>query len=123
MPAEAGIDESGGIPDRLIAQARQMGLDGYALPAEYGGLGLPVTQQVPVAIGLGYAAPAFSLAAAAGFRRSGGVVRGHRARRRLRARGPDSRWLRYIRGIPVERLYRDVGCSGSARAPARSSNS
>jgi acyl-CoA dehydrogenase len=59
MPAGAGIDESGEIPDRLIAQAKQMGLDGCALPTGYGGLGLPVTQQVRVANELGCAAPAF----------------------------------------------------------------
>jgi len=59
LPAEAGIDETDQIPDRLIAQAKEMGLYGYALPAEYGGLGLSVTQQVQVAIELGYASPAF----------------------------------------------------------------
>ncbi|HEY2278423.1 MAG TPA: acyl-CoA dehydrogenase family protein, partial [Streptosporangiaceae bacterium] len=45
MPAEAGIDESDEIPARLIAQAKEMGLYGYALPSEYGGLGLSVRQQ------------------------------------------------------------------------------
>jgi acyl-CoA dehydrogenase len=59
LPAEAGIDETDEIPDRLITQAKEMGLYGYALPAEYGGLGLSVTQQVRVAIELGYASPAF----------------------------------------------------------------
>jgi acyl-CoA dehydrogenase len=59
LPAEAGIDETDEIPDRLIAQAKEMGLYGYALPAEYGGLGLSVTQQVQVAIELGYTSPAF----------------------------------------------------------------
>jgi acyl-CoA dehydrogenase len=59
MPAEAGIDESDAIPPRLIAQAKEMGLYGYALPAEYGGLGLSVEQQVRVTIELGYACPAF----------------------------------------------------------------
>jgi acyl-CoA dehydrogenase len=59
LPAEAGIDETDEIPARLIAQAKEMGLYGYALPAEYGGLGLSVTQQVRVAIELGYASPAF----------------------------------------------------------------
>ena len=42
MPAEAGIDETDEIPARLITQAKEMGLYGYALPAEYGGLGLSV---------------------------------------------------------------------------------
>ncbi len=59
MPAEAGIDESDEIPARLIAQAKEMGLYGYALPAEFGGLGLSVEQQVRVTIELGYACPAF----------------------------------------------------------------
>jgi acyl-CoA dehydrogenase len=59
MPAEAGIDESDEIPGRLIAQAKEMGLYGYALPAEFGGLGLSVRQQVLVTIELGYTSPAF----------------------------------------------------------------
>jgi acyl-CoA dehydrogenase len=59
MPAEAGIDSSDEIPPRLIAQAKEMGLYGYALPAEYGGLGLSVEQQVRVTIELGYTCPAF----------------------------------------------------------------
>ncbi len=59
MPAEAGIDESDEIPVRLIEQAKEMGLYGYALPTEYGGLGLSVEQQVRVAIELGYTSPAF----------------------------------------------------------------
>jgi acyl-CoA dehydrogenase len=59
MPAEAGIDESDEIPARLIAQAKEMGLYGYALPVEYGGLGLSVEQQVRVTIELGYTCPAF----------------------------------------------------------------
>jgi len=59
MPAEAGIDESDEIPARLITQAKEMGLYGYALPTEYGGLGLSVEQQVRVTIELGYTCPAF----------------------------------------------------------------
>jgi len=59
MPAEAGIDESDEIPARLIEQAKEIGLYGYALPIEYGGLGLSVEQQVRVAIELGYTSPAF----------------------------------------------------------------
>ena len=59
MPAEAGIDETDEIPARLIAQAKEMGLYGYALPVSCGGLGLSVSQQVLVTIELGYASPAF----------------------------------------------------------------
>jgi acyl-CoA dehydrogenase len=59
MPAEADIDASDEIPARLIAQAKEMGLYGYALPTDYGGLGLSVEQQVRVGIELGYTSPAF----------------------------------------------------------------
>ena len=59
MPAEAGIDYSDEIPAELIAQAKEMGLYGYALPTEFGGLGLSVEQQVRVTIELGYTSPAF----------------------------------------------------------------
>ena len=59
MPAEADIDEHDEIPPRLIAQAKEMGLYGYALPGQYGGLGLSVEQQVRVTIELGYTSPAF----------------------------------------------------------------
>jgi acyl-CoA dehydrogenase len=59
MPAEAGIDETDEIPSRLIAQAKEMGLYGYALPSEFGGLGLSVRQQVLLTIELGYTSPAF----------------------------------------------------------------
>jgi acyl-CoA dehydrogenase len=59
MPAEAGIDESDEVPVHLIQQAKEMGLYGYAIPAEYGGLGLSVPQQVRLTIELGYTSPAF----------------------------------------------------------------
>ena len=59
MPAEAGIDESDEIPGRLITQAKEMGLYGYALPGEFGGLGLSVEQQVLLTMELGYTSPAF----------------------------------------------------------------
>jgi acyl-CoA dehydrogenase len=59
MPAEAGIDESDEVPAPLIQQAKEIGLYGYAIPAEYGGLGLSVPQQVRLTIELGYTSPAF----------------------------------------------------------------
>ncbi len=59
MPAEAGIDESDQVPAHLIQQAKEIGLYGYAIPAEYGGLGLSVPQQVRLTIELGYTSPAF----------------------------------------------------------------
>jgi acyl-CoA dehydrogenase len=59
MPLEAQIDETDEIPARIISQAKEMGLYGYALPAEYGGLGLSVGQQVRLTMELGYTSPAF----------------------------------------------------------------
>src|ERR1700683_1510189 len=59
MPAEAGIDESDEVPAPLIQQAKEMGLYGYAIPAEDGGPGRPVPQQVRLTIELGYTSPAF----------------------------------------------------------------
>src|SRR5260370_19554110 len=57
MPAEASIDESDEIPARLITQAKEMGLYGYALPAEYGGLCLSVEQQGRLTLEVGYTRP------------------------------------------------------------------
>ena len=37
LPAEAGIDETDEIPARLITQAKEMGLYGYALPTSTAG--------------------------------------------------------------------------------------
>ncbi len=59
VPLEARIDEDDEIPATLIAQAKTMGLYGYALPERYGGLGLDVPQQVRLGFELGYTCPAF----------------------------------------------------------------
>ena len=42
------------IPDDLRKQAAEMGLFGYAIPQEWGGLGLDLVQEVDVAMELGY---------------------------------------------------------------------
>jgi acyl-CoA dehydrogenase len=59
LPVEARIDAEDEIPARLVIRAKALGLYGYALPAEYGGLGLSVEQQVGLAVELGYGCPAF----------------------------------------------------------------
>jgi acyl-CoA dehydrogenase len=59
LPREAEIDESDQMPDELRAKAAEMGLFGFALPEEYGGLGLTMAQEVDLVIELCYAAPAF----------------------------------------------------------------
>lgn len=54
VPRESEISESDQIPDDLREHARQMGLFGYAIPQEWGGLGLDVAQDVELALELGY---------------------------------------------------------------------
>lgn len=59
IPREEEIEESDSIPEPIRRTAREMGLFGYALPQEYGGLGLSLTEEVRLAFELGYASPAF----------------------------------------------------------------
>ena len=59
VPLEAQIDETDEIPERIRNQAAELGLYGFALPAEYGGIGLTVEQQVQVVFELGWTTPAF----------------------------------------------------------------
>lgn len=59
VPAEEEIEETDRIPDRLRQQAAQMGLFGYAIPEEYGGMGFSMTEEVRLAMELGWTTPAF----------------------------------------------------------------
>jgi acyl-CoA dehydrogenase len=59
VPAEDVIEETDEIPETIRRGAADMGLFGYALPEEYGGLGLTTTQDARLAIELGYTTPAF----------------------------------------------------------------
>ncbi|MET7995824.1 acyl-CoA dehydrogenase family protein [Amycolatopsis sp. NPDC005232] len=54
MPREVEIMTTDAIPADLRAQAAEMGLFGYAIPQEWGGLGLDLVQDVEVAMALGY---------------------------------------------------------------------
>ncbi|PBC36054.1 acyl-CoA dehydrogenase [Rhodococcus sp. ACPA4] len=54
VPREVEIMNSDCIPDDLRTQAAEMGLFGYAIPQEWGGLGLNLIQDVEVAMELGY---------------------------------------------------------------------
>jgi acyl-CoA dehydrogenase len=54
VPRESEISEHDRIPDDLREQAKQLGLFGYAIPQEWGGLGLDITQDVELALELGY---------------------------------------------------------------------
>lgn len=54
VPRELEIMAGDAIPDDLRRQAAEMGLFGYAIPQEWGGLGLDLVQDVEVAMELGY---------------------------------------------------------------------
>jgi acyl-CoA dehydrogenase len=59
IPREDEIEEKDEIPAELRQVSRDMGLFGYALPEEYGGLGLNLSEEIRLAFELGYASPAF----------------------------------------------------------------
>ena len=54
VPREQEILATDRVPDDLRDQATDMGLFGYAIPQEWGGLGLDITQDVELAMELGY---------------------------------------------------------------------
>jgi acyl-CoA dehydrogenase len=54
VPREREIADADAIPDDLRKQAADMGLFGYAIPQEWGGLGLDLSQDVELAMELGY---------------------------------------------------------------------
>jgi acyl-CoA dehydrogenase len=58
LPLEAEIDEKDEIPEDIRQAARQMGLFGFALPEEHGGLGLSMVEEVQLVFELGYTTPA-----------------------------------------------------------------
>lgn len=54
VPREQEILDEDRVPDDLREQAKDMGLFGYAIPQEWGGLGLNLMQDVELAMELGY---------------------------------------------------------------------
>ncbi|GAA5164672.1 acyl-CoA dehydrogenase family protein [Pseudonocardia eucalypti] len=59
VPRENEIMANDRIPDDLRAAAAEMGLFGYAVPEEWGGLGLNLAQDVELAFEFGYTTLAF----------------------------------------------------------------
>jgi acyl-CoA dehydrogenase len=59
IPREDEIEETDAIPDDLRRSAIAMGLFGYTLPPDYGGLGLTLAEDVQLAFEFGYTTPAF----------------------------------------------------------------
>ncbi|MFC9763516.1 acyl-CoA dehydrogenase family protein [Rhodococcus jostii] len=54
VPREQEIDETDAIPAEIRAAAKDMGLFGFAIPQQWGGLGMNLTQDVELAMELGY---------------------------------------------------------------------
>lgn len=54
VPREQEIGDGDRVPDDLRNQAKKMGLFGYAIPQQWGGLGLNLMQDVELAMELGY---------------------------------------------------------------------
>jgi acyl-CoA dehydrogenase len=59
VPLESVIDKTDEMPGELKQAAAQMGLYGFALPEEFGGLGLTMAQEARLVMELGYTTPAF----------------------------------------------------------------
>ena len=59
IPREDEIEDSDAIPQVLRDGAAELGLFGYALPEEFGGLGFTMVEEVRLAFELGRTAPAF----------------------------------------------------------------
>jgi acyl-CoA dehydrogenase len=58
VPVETEIDEKDEVPASLRDACKAMGLYGFAIPEQYGGLGLPLAQEVRLVFELGYTTPA-----------------------------------------------------------------
>ncbi|MGW4985461.1 acyl-CoA dehydrogenase family protein [Streptomyces mirabilis] len=57
VPLEAEIDEKDEMPADIREAAKKMGLFGFALPEEYGGLGLSMYEEAQLMFELGYTTP------------------------------------------------------------------
>ncbi|MFI0350104.1 acyl-CoA dehydrogenase family protein [Actinomadura sp. 9N407] len=58
IPREVEIDENDEVPAVLRETAKTMGLFGFTIPEEYGGLGLGIVDQCRLLIEIGYTTPA-----------------------------------------------------------------
>jgi acyl-CoA dehydrogenase len=58
VPRESEIDEKDEVPEAIRAAARAMGLFGFTIPAEFGGLGLSAYEESRLVFELGYTTPA-----------------------------------------------------------------
>ncbi|MEQ1955936.1 acyl-CoA dehydrogenase family protein [Mesorhizobium yinganensis] len=59
IPLEAEVARSDRVPEEIKQEMRDLGLFGLSIPAEYGGSGLNMEEEVQVAFALGHTSPAF----------------------------------------------------------------
>ncbi|MGA5466978.1 acyl-CoA dehydrogenase family protein [Mycobacterium sp. NPDC050041] len=90
VPREQEILADDRVPDDLRDQAKKMGLFGYAIPQEWGGLGLDLSQDVELAMEFGYT----SLALRSMFGTNNGI-----AGQVLVGFGTDEQKARWLEGI------------------------
>ncbi|GJF10341.1 acyl-CoA dehydrogenase [Mycolicibacterium cyprinidarum] len=90
VPREQEILAEDRVPDDLREQAKKMGLFGYAIPQQWGGLGLDLAQDVELAMELGYT----SLALRSMFGTNNGI-----AGQVLVGYGTDEQKSRWLEGI------------------------
>ncbi|MBY8862968.1 acyl-CoA dehydrogenase family protein [Nocardia sp. CA2R105] len=58
VPLEERIDDQDAIPAEIVQQCKEMGLYGFTIPEEYGGLGLTAIEEAQLVFELGYTTPA-----------------------------------------------------------------
>src|ERR1700760_4089617 len=109
VPREHEILAADRVPDDLRKLAKDMGLFGYAIPQEWGGLGLDITQDVELAMELGYT----SLALRSMFGTNNGI-----AGQVLVGFGTDEQKSRWLEGIASG----DVVASFALTEPGAGSN-
>ncbi|WP_137146958.1 acyl-CoA dehydrogenase family protein [Mycolicibacterium sp. CR10] len=109
VPREQEILADDRVPDDLREQAMKMGLFGYAIPQQWGGLGLNLAQDVELAMELGYT----SLALRSMFGTNNGI-----AGQVLVGYGTDEQKSRWLEGIASG----DVVASFALTEPGAGSN-
>ncbi len=58
VPLEERIDEDDAVPAEIVAACKAMGLYGFAIPEQYGGLGMTLYEEAQLAFELGWTTPA-----------------------------------------------------------------
>jgi acyl-CoA dehydrogenase len=109
MPRELEIMNSNRVPDDIRDQTKAMGLFGYAIPQEWGGLGLNLAQDVELAMEFGYT----TLALRSMFGTNNGI-----AGQVLVGFGTDEQKAKWLEGIALG----DVVASFALTEPGAGSN-